>query len=122
MRSYIHILGVSRNVFAVCAFLMYKYNWGFEKSYDFVLSKKGDIQINQGFVQQLFALEKRLFSRRQKLLRIDSHSEGDNDVLTMEKLRKKDWNPVYIGGGGGGATSVKNSKNRDLSRDRNGKR
>ena len=90
--------GVSRNVFAVCAYLMYKYHWGFEKSYDFVLSKKSDIQINQGFVQQLFALEKRLFIQRQKLLQMTHPNleQNDSEFIKKENMRKKEWDPAYL--------------------------
>jgi protein-tyrosine phosphatase len=40
--------GTGRCAVAMCAYLMYKYHWGFEKSYDFVYSKKPDIDINKG--------------------------------------------------------------------------
>lgn len=87
--------GMSRNAFAICAFLMFKYNWGFEKSFDFILSKKSDLQINQGFVQQLFALEKRLSNKRLKLLRLnDQLAEPEGPV--RERLRRKEWDPVYL--------------------------
>jgi protein-tyrosine phosphatase len=39
---------MGRSAVAMCAYLMYKYHWGFEKSYDFVYSKKPDIDINKG--------------------------------------------------------------------------
>lgn len=51
--------GRGRNIVATCAYLMYKYGWSFEKAYDFIYNKKPDIEINRGFVQQMFALEKR---------------------------------------------------------------
>ena len=87
--------GRSRNAFAICAFLMYKYNWGFEKSFDFILSKKSDLQINQGFVQQLFALEKRLSSKRQKVLRMNDEL-NEPEGLARERLRRKEWDPTYL--------------------------
>jgi protein-tyrosine phosphatase len=100
--------GVSRNVFAVCAYLMYKYHWGFEKSYDFVLSKKSDIQINQGFVQQLFALEKRLHIQRQKLLQMTHPTLEQNDMefIRKENLRKKEWDPAYLQSNHYGVNSI----------------
>jgi len=90
--------GVSRSAMAMCAYLMCKFHWGFEKSYDFVYSKKSDLQINQGFVQQLFAMEKRLFARRQKILKSTETSTGetDSEALIMEKMRRKEWDPKYI--------------------------
>ena len=90
--------GVSRSAMAMCAYLMCKFHWGFEKSYDFVYSKKSDLQINQGFVQQLFALEKRLFARRQKILKSTETATGESDseALILEKMRRKEWDPKYI--------------------------
>ena len=90
--------GVSRNVFAACAYLMYKYSWGFEKSYDFVLSKKSDVQVNQGFVQQLFALEKRLQIKRHKYLQSSTTDvqQRDAEFVKREQMRKKDWDPIYL--------------------------
>ena len=90
--------GVSRSAMVMCAYLMCKFHWGFEKSYDFVYSKKSDLQINQGFVQQLFALEKRLFARRQKILKSTETATGESDseALVLEKMRRKEWDPKYI--------------------------
>ena len=87
--------GVSRNAYGVCAFLMFKYHWGFEKSYDFVVSKKKDIQINQGFIQQLFTLEKRLTAKRKKEFQ-GSGSSTDSELLIKERLRRKEWDPSYL--------------------------
>jgi Dual specificity phosphatase, catalytic domain len=87
--------GMSRNAFAACAFLMFKYHWGFEKSYDFIISKKRDIQINQGFVQQLFSLEKRLVTSRRKQLRL-SDMPPDSDLVVRERLRRDEWDPNYL--------------------------
>ena len=110
--------GVSRSAMAMCAYLMCKFHWGFEKSYDFVYSKKSDLQINQGFVQQLFAMEKRLFARRQKILKSTETATGESDseALIMEKMRRKEWDPKYIvtnmqnntssGGGAAGMVAV----------------
>ena len=87
--------GVSRNAYGLCAFLMFKYYWGFEKSYDFVLSKKKDIQINQGFIQQLFTLEKRLIAKRKKeFYGLDCAT--DSGLLVKERLRRKEWDPSYL--------------------------
>lgn len=112
--------GRSRNAFAICAFLMYKYNWGFEKSFDFILSKKSDLQINQGFVQQLFALEKRLSSKRQKLLRTNDEL-NEPEGPARERLRRKEWDPAYLASSSfsmtGGSHRAKNC--RDKSRSQN---
>jgi hypothetical protein len=37
--------------------LMMKYHWGFEKTNDYVHSKRPDIDLNNGFIQQLVALD-----------------------------------------------------------------
>lgn len=86
--------GVGRSAVAVCAYLMTKYHWGFEKTYDFVYSKKPDIDINKGFVQQLFALDKRLRSARNQQLKL---SIDDSTALAAaESMRQKDWDPSYL--------------------------
>ena len=42
--------GVGRCAAAMSAYLMFKYHWGFEKTYDFLYSKKPDIEINKGYL------------------------------------------------------------------------
>jgi protein-tyrosine phosphatase len=41
------VRGQGRAAVAGVALLMYKYRWSFEKAYDFVVSKKADIDINR---------------------------------------------------------------------------
>ena len=90
--------GLSRSIFAVCAYLMYKYHWGFEKCYDFILSKKDDVQMNHGFVSQLQALEKRLLSRRNEWLQKENHNLDGKDtvIIKRENERLKEWDPLYL--------------------------
>ena len=102
------VRGVSRSALVVCAYLMCKFHWGFEKAYDFVYTKKADLQLNQGFVQQLFTLEKRLAARRQKALKQQQlqqqgivEPEGEADVALREKMRRKEWDNKYIIGNKG---------------------
>eukprot|EP01041_Mallomonas_annulata_P013996 gene13996-29792_t len=38
--------GIGRCTVAASAYIMYKYKWGFEKTYDFIYSKKPDIELN----------------------------------------------------------------------------
>jgi hypothetical protein len=47
--------------------LHFIFRWGFEKAYDYIVSKKPDIDINRGFVHQLFILDKKLTSLRKSL-------------------------------------------------------
>jgi len=66
----IHSLeGISRCSACVVPYLMYKYHWGFEKTFEFVCSKRPDLAPNPGFMQQLFLLDKRL---QQKWLKSSS--------------------------------------------------
>ncbi|KAJ1411619.1 protein-tyrosine phosphatase-like protein, partial [Ochromonadaceae sp. CCMP2298] len=58
--------GTGRCVIAACVYLMMKYRWGFEKTYDYVYSKKPDVDLNKGFIQQMFALDMKLLAARQK--------------------------------------------------------
>lgn len=87
--------GMSRCAFGVCAFLMFKYHWGFEKSYDFIVSKKRDVQFNQGFIQQLFTLEKRLIAKRKREM-IPIDSLPDSEMLMRERLRTREWDASYL--------------------------
>lgn len=106
--------GMSRCAFGVCAFLMFKYHWGFEKSYDFVLSKKKDIQLNQGFIQQLFTLEKRLIAKRKKEM-IPVDSLPDSEMLIRERLRTKEWDASYLDRKNSAVLKgAKNNKERNL--------
>jgi len=54
------VRGCGRSTVASCSYLMYKYGWGFEKCYDYIYARKPDIDVNRGFVQQMFALERRI--------------------------------------------------------------
>ena len=89
--------GVSRNICALSAYLMHKYCWSFQKCYDFTLSRKNDVQINRGFVQQLFALEQRLLLRRtEKLKYLTDNDDNNSDIISRDNLRSKGWDPVHI--------------------------
>lgn len=81
--------GIGRCTAAVCAYLMFKYGWGFEKSYDFVYSKKPDIELNRGFVEQLFTLDKKLRQKRYQ------GREG-SDLTQIEHKRIHEWDPTYV--------------------------
>jgi len=109
--------GTGRCAIAACIYLMMKYRWGFEKTYDYVYSKKPDINLNKGFIQQMFALDMKLLSARQKSFALKypgSSSITDsgfkieanmtiNDISAMlppnEAKRWNAWEPDYITGG-----------------------
>lgn len=52
--------GVSRSATIVIAYVMKKKRWTYKEAYEFVLSKRGIIKPNQGFINQLMAWEKTL--------------------------------------------------------------
>lgn len=101
--------GTGRCVIAACLYLMMKYRWGFEKSYDYVYSKKPDIDLNKGFIQQMFALDMKLLAARQKAYALKHGIENGfriepnmtiNDIAAMlpptEAKRWNSWDPNYI--------------------------
>jgi len=99
--------GTGRCGVAACAYLMCKYQWGFEKAFDLVMSKKPDVAPNKGFVQQLFGLDKTLLLMRNWLGASPSSSDAkgssmvnvDEMQLTMqphELMRWRDWDPAYL--------------------------
>ena len=101
--------GTGRCVVAACVYLMMKYHWGFEKTYDYVYSKKPDIDLNKGFIQQMFALDMKLLAARQKA---QAHRNGMpntfkieanmtiSDISAMlppvEARRWNAWDPDYV--------------------------
>lgn len=101
--------GTGRCVVAACLYLMMKYRWGFEKTYDYVYSKKPDIDLNKGFIQQMFALDMKLLAARQKANAIrygmENHFKIEanmtiNDISAMlsplEAKRWNAWDPDYV--------------------------
>ena len=82
--------GTGRCAAAASCYLMCKYGWGFEKAYDFLFAKKPDLELNRGFVEQLFKLDKEL--RRQKY-----HSL--NNISPLENERLTGWNVDYVTAG-----------------------
>lgn len=101
--------GTGRCAVAACLYLMVKYRWGFEKSYDYVYSKKPDIDLNKGFIQQMFALDMKLVASRQKAYALKHGIENSfkiepfmtiNDIAAMlpanEAKRWNSWDPSYV--------------------------
>ena len=79
--------GTGRCAAAAASYLMYKYGWGFEKAYDFLFSKKPDLDLNRGFVEQLFKLDK-------ELRRLKYHSL--HNISPLENERLTGWNVEYV--------------------------
>lgn len=52
--------GISRSTTCAIAFLMKEYSWSFEKTLEFVRSKKPNTNPNFGFVKQLISYEEDL--------------------------------------------------------------
>lgn len=78
--------GTCRCAVAACAYLMYKYGWGFEKSYDFLVIKSSEVDINRGFVQQLFQLERRLMISKYKVYDV-------KQLSPRQHARMHSWEP-----------------------------
>lgn len=103
--------GTGRCIAAACAYLMIKYHWGFEKSFEFIYTKKTDINLNRGFIQQLFAFDKHLLllsAKPEKLQILQSQVKQEHQdpsailnliassVLSKEEYQQwKEWhNPI----------------------------
>ena len=91
--------GTGRCCAAAIGYMMLKFGWGFEKSYDFVYSKKRDVALNKGFVQQFFALDKKLIARRQQIIRTSGVNVADPSISDIEASRWKDWDTSYLKNG-----------------------
>ena len=93
--------GIGRCAVAVCAYLMVKYRWGFEKTFSYVSAKKMDIDINDGFVYQLCLLDKKIRQLRQQIIQnifINlNYDDNKRDLVNqIETSRWKDWDTSYI--------------------------
>lgn len=102
--------GTGRCTAAICIYLMVKYRWGFEKAFEYVYSKKPDVNLNRGFVQQLYAFDKHLLllhagPEHNQFInsKQDSHDPSASlSVIASTVLSKndysrwKDWNPAYL--------------------------
>ena len=82
--------GVGRCIAAAVLYLMYKYRWSFEKAYEFAQAKKPDVELNRGFVQQLFAVDRLLQSHR------GDSSRRTEEEARLERMRLSEWDPGYL--------------------------
>jgi hypothetical protein len=119
--------GTGRAAVAVCIYLMVKYRWGFEKAFEYIYSKKPDVNLNRGFVQQLYAFDKHLLSLAAKPEHLHvlnaKHDVQDTSnflnhaasvALTKnEYMRWKDWNPSYLLSGDRSSGYEESSYDRD---------
>ena len=80
--------GKCRSAAACVAYIMSRYSWGFDKSHQYLRSKKPDIDINESFVRQLISLE-----RKQLMKRV---AKRDESYRNVDLMRMKDWNTSYI--------------------------
>lgn len=83
--------GEGRCIIASIAYLMCKYCWGFEKALEFVQSKKPDMNVNKGFMQQLVKLDKHLQKLRVRLYG-NLYSEYEDSI----KMRLTSWDHSYL--------------------------
>jgi atypical dual specificity phosphatase/dual specificity phosphatase 12 len=54
--------GISRSASIIISYLMKKYNWSYEKAYNYVKNKRPIINPNRGFKKQLIQYENYLKS------------------------------------------------------------
>ncbi|CAM9970099.1 unnamed protein product, partial [Phaeothamnion confervicola] len=76
------VQGTSRCVAAVAAYLMFKFGWGIQKAFEFVASKRPDIAPNEGFMQQLHLLDRRLCAAR---------FPTPEDITPADRVRHDEW-------------------------------
>ena len=78
--------GKGRCAAAACMYLMLRFNWALEKALAFVQSRKPDVQLNKGFLQQLLSLERKLLIRH-----VQGFSSSSSSSLKFDMRRMKDW-------------------------------
>jgi hypothetical protein len=81
--------GAGRCIVASVVYLMYKYRWGFEKAYEYVQAKKPDVDLNRGFIQQLFAIDQFLQTSR-------GVAKGGGGASDKDGVRASKWDPSYL--------------------------
>ena len=69
---------------------MAKYRWSFEKAFEFIQAKKPDVELNKGFIQQLFAIDKLFSTQREAAL------ASNGQLLQLERLRASSWDKSYL--------------------------
>ncbi|GMH57516.1 hypothetical protein TL16_g02402 [Triparma laevis f. inornata] len=101
--------GVSRCSLCMVAYMMYKYWWSLEKSFEFLCSKRPDLAPNAGFLQQLQIVDTQLQAARRTIL--ESNKAPISQLLKNCKLSKRSPlpSPQF-------ASSILNSNNKKLDK------
>ena len=99
--------GVSRCSLCMIAYMMYKYWWSLEKSFEFLCSKRPDLAPNPGFLQQLQMVDTQLQAARRSV--IDSSKGTTSTILKNCVLSRRSPlpSPQY-------ASSILNSSNKHV--------
>jgi len=97
------VRGVSRSVCVVAAYLMKRFSWGLYKALEFIGSRRPDIDLKPGFVNQLSNFEGRLSKTRTLTSTWQRHSEdSEEQVLSNTFLNSRinetaDYEGTYNG-------------------------
>ena len=87
--------GVSRCSLCIIAYLMYKYWWSLQKSFEFITSKRIDLAPNKGFLTQLSMIDAQLQSARKRVC--EEAGVGNNcnlgEALKLCSLKKHQFLP-----------------------------
>ena len=100
------VKGLNRCCVVIIVYLMKKYSWSFEKSKEYLLSKKQDMKITKNFLEQLLGFENHLFktlSNKRKSTKWETTNIKDKDELIMTNtyinevilVKKKDYLNEY---------------------------
>ena len=80
--------GRGRSAVACVAYLMHRYSWGADKAKEYLLQRKPDVFINEGFMKQLYSVERKQLMERVK--------GGDEATKRLILTRMRDWDTRYI--------------------------
>ncbi|CAD8064755.1 unnamed protein product [Paramecium sonneborni] len=73
--------GISRSASVIIAYLMFKFQWGFQTALNFVVQKRPQVKPNYGFIQQLIQYEKQNKIRQTS----QQHKVQTLDINKVEK-------------------------------------
>ena len=83
--------GTSRCICCIMSYFMLRYAWGFEKTLQFILSRRPDAEPNPGFISQLFVLDGVLQDLRRKV----GGAEWDPSSESARR-RLNEWDPESL--------------------------